>query len=257
MTYIRELENKAMLCRCIRSIQNTHPLLPIRVIDDNSRFPVTEGDIREFSNVTLDQNTFYPGCGEIYPYIYNLRHSDPFDNYVTLHDSMVMIDTIPDDCWSRSILPLWHFSPNVCKMSTRVKISDLCKVIKNGDIVQNVYDNHGGNWVRAHNRKRWYGMFGVSCICQNTVVKELFTQYDLEKIYPLVNCRYMRSVCERLWGVLRYLSSTSIDLPVSLNGNIYHNPRAYKSDTGTRGSDDPQPRRQMCRQYASKTWLSR
>lgn len=234
-----------ILIRCIESIRRLDDKL-IVIINDNSSYEFKRENI-PFNNILVIKNE-YSGSGEIYPYYLNNK-TKLFDQYVVMHDSMILKKKI--DNWS-NIRPLWYFEkgfkniPNDKNLENPFKSQIVDHLNDKYDILNRyINQQHDGPIIS------YYGCFGCCLIIDQNVAGPVFTSINLENLVKNVNTRPQRMMCERLLGIL------FLNKPDSLNGSIFNHPSNFSSLHSKYSLDELLNMFKHYDSYMIKTWFGR
>lgn len=249
---ISQIDNDRLI-RCIESVRLIYPNNNIVIIDDNSPYQI---ELKIDDNMKIVKSEVNQ-IGELLPYYHNSKY-DTFDQYLTIHDSMVFKKEIPDKYFEYDFVPLWHFDTNMkCKYIIGSAFKSICKQIKNGKIIYKIYNNPNckpccdcgleiydtktkqpikllDKPIDTENNKifyNWVGCFGLSAIVKNTYIKSIITKYQLDQCWNIFNNRINRMCGERLFGIIALLENqNSIQ---SINGNIMDHLNKFNYDGDT------------------------
>ena len=254
MTHISSPGIVPILRRCLHSIRQVDKHTPICVIDDNSPVQIDYSGELNFPDVTYVKNTIYPGSAEIYPYYHNYKF-DLFDSFVTLHDTMVLKKAIPCNIWDDTCRFMWYFNSGICVESVENDLRHVCdNHLTHGNNIMKAYIHDANLNKKGLKENAWSGCFGVSMITQKEFINNLFDKYNLESIYPYITKRNRRCMCERLFGILKYLECPTECGSNSLNGNIFNHPHPLRRDKEHVSLGRLLRRSRIYNQYAVKTW---
>jgi hypothetical protein len=218
MAYIRNRDDLSSLNACIESITKLDAASSIIVVNDNSpvKFELNNDKIK------VIKNTYYPRCGEIFPYWYNTQNRI-YDTFAVIHDSMILKRKIPEYAWNTTKCTFfWYFDAVQHTEQVSHNMNVLCGNIKNGDIILNKY---------MFNRDHWVGCFGMSAIINQVFLDSIYHKYDFDNLIKHINTRPMRETCERILGIILCLElGKNVMKKHSLNKSIFKHPNCFCYD---------------------------
>jgi hypothetical protein len=167
------------------------------IIDDNSDYTyITKRSLYK----TVIVNSEYPGRGELLPYYYYLQIK-LFDTAIIIHDSVFINKYI--DFKVDKYKFIWEFEHEWDQ------IEDETKMIQSFNNTE-LYEFY-------KNKCLWKGCFGGMTIIKHNYLKEVNSNYNINKLINYVVNRYNRCSFERVIACLLQINEKN----VSLMGNIH------------------------------------
>lgn len=240
-----------VLDKCISSIKLHHPESKIIICKTStSNIPVNlnVGNI-EIVNTPIDSTHVYGG-------LYMLVDRTDIENYVFLHDSMVLLKRLPDEIFNKRFYFLWHFDiyPDDCHEIVRSLVDNIC--ILSPDSKQSLLYKFYNKFV-----EEWRGLFGPA-FGGNFKTLQLFwntLNVNLDTLHIYLDRRHLRAA-------ERYFSLVANELNIidnfensySLNDNIELCPNAFHATYCTEEVDNIlNYSHNSCNAYMCKFWLLR
>lgn len=237
---------------CISSIKKHHPQNKILVCHTStSSIPV---HMLNYKNVVYHQTPM--DGAHIYSAMSMLIQIDSditkVEDYVLLHDSMILLKPLPNDILTKRFYYLWYFDtlyhqssdkviPLIC--NTKFTYKEQCELLDK-------YNNQAG--------QSWLGLFGPAFGGKISILKELWVKLNIDndKLKNYVGKEYIM-MAERYLAVIASYMNIIDTFPntISLNGSIEDNPFRFTKPYNM--YDVSIILSQQYDAYMSKIWLMR
>ena len=205
---------------CIRCIRRYYPVHKIVIIDDNSNQHFVKPEhpfIDKDPNIQIIASE-YPQRGELLPFLYYDKYRW-FESAVFLHDSVFFQSRIRFGNMQEPVVPLWHFdTKNDPDSSIHHTYKNFISLLPNGYQLQQSLDAQQQQILRWNTS--WHGCFGCQCFIRYYFLHAIVTKYELHRLTRIVSNRNDRCALERLFGLIFYKESPSLQKKKSLLGNI-------------------------------------
>jgi hypothetical protein len=156
--------------------------------------------------------------------ILNGIDSNVLENYVLIHDSMILIKPLPDDILDKRFYFLWYFDalynqfadkviPLIC--NTNFTYQERCELL-------NKYNNEGGT--------SWIGLFGPAFGGKISILKQLWHKLNItnETLKNYIGKEYIMMAERYISLIASYMKIIdTFPLTTSLNGSIEDNPYRF------------------------------
>lgn len=196
ITYITNIKQEERLLAFISSIRQFHSE-EIFILNNESPCDYFKNMLHKYKNVKLLNIKNRRELGAIYQ-MYDIVKAD---NYIFLHDTMLMKHKLPDDIFKRDFTPIWSFTPKYMKS------------IDNGHVF--LYESLREYVPYEHSRKMimWYengkkydihGVFGIMFQCNRRFLKRC-EDIGLKSISECVNTRSEAMATERIMSFFAYI----------------------------------------------------
>lgn len=208
-----------LLNLCIQSIRNFYNNKIIVCKTSNSPIPNNILFNVEYVNTILDGSHIYGGLATI------IDRND-IENYILIHDSMLLCKELPENILTKRFYYLWHFQ--CAPFDNKIEVLELINrnnMLSNNDKIK-IIDDYENNFI-----KKWNGLFGPAFGGKFDVLKNLYNKLDLSK-NNLINYigRDQIMAGERYIALIaNYLDIIdSFDNLYSLNGSIENHLFAFQ-----------------------------
>jgi hypothetical protein len=209
---------------CISSIKKHYPKNKILVCYTSTS--VIPDHMKKYTNVVY-QSTPMDGA-HIYSAMSMLIQIDSdmtkVENYILLHDSMILLKPLPNDILDKRFYYLWHFDALYYQFSdkvihlicnTKFTYAEQCELLEK-------YNNEAGI--------TWSGMFGPAFGGKISILKELWGKLNIDhdKLKNYVGKEYIM-MAERYLAVIASYMKIVDTFPntMALNGSIEDNPYRF------------------------------
>jgi hypothetical protein len=217
-TYQIEERHKQFFYHCITSIRKYHNTATIVILDDNhktSELPPTPFTCRK-------EKTKYPRCGEVNAYVWACEHKDEYDTFIYLHDTALLINTLPLDL-PHHFRPLWFSSK--C-MNNNVHGSDVNRFIDDfrvdgkdcKDLLTELRANRGSV------------VFGAMGIFDKEFLSFIKDKTNFLELASRLNTRFLRSFFERVVYMIYCRFTDPVNfIPSALCGDIFNHGSQFRN----------------------------
>lgn len=132
VSYTTNEFQRELLQKSVESAVKYHPNDTIVVLNDNHE--VSIDTLLPKSQILRTELTKYPKCGEVNAFVWSCEHTDTFQKFVFLHDSVLLLNTLPlqfeKDIHFR---PLWFATPHFASVGLMLQeVEDVIKDFKIG-----------------------------------------------------------------------------------------------------------------------------
>ena len=110
-TYISNTFQEQMFLANVQSVLDHHSEDSVFILNDNHAFDVDallRRNLMLLSNITV-QTTAIQGLGEAHAWLFSMQHCDEYDEFVYIHDSVIVKKKTPP--LQRPVQPLWYAPP--------------------------------------------------------------------------------------------------------------------------------------------------
>ncbi len=239
-----------ILDKCILSIKTYHKNNKIIVCHTSTS--IIPKNMLEYDNVTY-VNTPLDGS-HVYGAIHMLLSYDGIDNYILMHDGMILLKPLPDNILNKKFYFLWHFE--ICGHDYQNIIINL---INNNNLSGENKDNLINKYKTGF-PSLWKGLFGPAFGGNIESLKKLWDTLDISKNNL---CNYIGR--DHIMMAERYISLVSNQLGIidtfldsySLNGRIESHPHVFQRIADINNIDSLINQNQNYNSYMFKIWLGR
>jgi hypothetical protein len=215
LRHVRTAAQDLLWRRCMASVREFHPDIPIVVINDNCTIPITD----TCHNTTFITSEF-PGAGELLPYYYYLQHKWA-EQILFLHDSMMLIRPLNvAELKKYPVRFLWHFSDHQWDDDSTI-VPFLQSLPNNVDIL-----------AMHANKSAWDGCFGVASTVRLDFLQRLEEDHSFfTTLVRTVSTRDHRMAMERAFAVIVFAKTPFPRNEPSICGCIHDMPFRWSEMT--------------------------
>lgn len=211
LRHVRHEGDNRLWKRCLHSVREFYPDVPVVIIDDNSSWQVPE----EIMDNVIVIHSEYPGAGELLPYYYFLKYKWS-DKMIFLHDSMLLKREFNVDEWDHPVIFHWHFDQH---QSDEDGIID--DKLRNLPFAEKLI-------ALNHAKSFWNGCFGVASIIDLRVLEKLEAKYFFTRnLINKIKTRSDRMALERIFAILLFKEGCVTKETCANFGSILNYPNCF------------------------------
>lgn len=187
LCHIRNEDDKKSLKKAYDSVIKYYPNDKVVLIDDNSSITPSSKDFPKVSIVRSE----YPGCGELLPYHYFLKHKWA-DKMIFLHDSMFLCRPFFKEELNSPLKFHWDFDMH--EWDDDSVINNLLGCLKSAkELIE----------FNILQKNEWNGCFGVTSIISLSTLEKIENKYSFtQSLIKQIKTRDDRMALERIFAIL-------------------------------------------------------
>jgi hypothetical protein len=238
-----------ILDRCVKSIREIYN--NSRIIICKTSVSVVSDEFIEKYNVEIN-NTLYDGL-HVYGGINLIVNDSTINNYILIHDSMILLKELPNEILGKNFYSLWDFS---------IAMDLTEETLKDYLLDTNLDENKKNNILSTYKNNFphfWRGIFGPAFGGNRETLTYLWKTLNInENNYHKYLGRNNIMNAERYIALMAYELKllNNFSYGYSLNGSIFDQPHGWNNDSINYLTLE-EIKKLNCDKYLFKTWMSR